>query len=116
MSTPTITPIVTSRAGSDFTNVSQAATSGGDIWTGSGFEWLVINNGGASPITVTLARGVGGLIDSQNLPANTVSVTNAHTEIIGPFPVGLYNDATGNVTVTYSAVTSVKIAVYRLGT
>jgi hypothetical protein len=114
MSVATITPIVTSRAGSDFTTASQAATGGGDFWAGTGAEWLVVNNGGGSPITVTLVHQ--GTIDGQSLTNLTVSVTNAHTEIIGPFPVGLYNDGSGNVNVTYSAVTSVKVAVYKLGT
>jgi len=116
MSTPTITPVVVSRAGSDFTSVSQAATGGGDIWAGTGAEWLAINNGGASPITLTLVYGVGGTVDTQTLPNRTVTVTNGHTVVVGPFPTGLYSDASGNMNVTYSAVTSVKIAVYKLGT
>jgi hypothetical protein len=117
MSTATITPIVTSRSGSDFTSASQAANPTADLWAGTGKEWLVVNNGSGSSITVTLAySATGGVIDGQTLPNRTVTVAAGHTEIIGPFPTGLYNDASGNVSVSYSAVTTVKVAVYQLGT
>jgi hypothetical protein len=111
----TLTPFVTSRAGDTFTDNSAAATGGGDSWANTGAELFAINNGGGGSITVTLVRGTGGTIDSAVLPNLTVVVPAGKMFIIGPFGTGLWNDANGLMNVTYSAVTSVKVRVYKPG-
>jgi hypothetical protein len=110
----TLTPVAVSRAGDNFTANAVAATGGGDSWANTGSEIFVINNGGGSPITLTLVDGPGGTIDGQVLPNRTVSVLAAKTFVIGPFQTNIYNDANGLMNVTYSAVTSVTVRVYRL--
>ena len=46
-----------------------------------------------------------------------VSVSNGSEKVIGPFPAGLFQDATtGLANVTYSGVSSVTVGAFRLGT
>jgi hypothetical protein len=99
------------RAGSVLT--TQAAAGGGDAAeTGRG-QALYVNNGGGSPITVTIAvpassSSFSGLVYTNN----AVSVTNATFKII-PLPNEYRDPTTGLATITYSGVTSVTVAAYR---
>jgi hypothetical protein len=104
-----------SRAGFNFTTGAVAAAGGGDKWLGNGNELLYINNGGGSPITLTLVYGTGATIDGQTLPNKTVSVPAGQAMLVGPFPVNLFQDANLYTNVTYSAVTSVTISVFQKG-
>src|SRR5262245_13087757 len=91
-----------------------AASAGGDSFPNTGTESFIINNGGASPVTVTFRAGPnacsfglsGGT--SHDLP---IAVAAGERRVIGPFPTSRFNDVNGNVQVTYSAVTTVTVAV-----
>lgn len=89
-----------------------AAAGGGDAAeTGRG-NGLWVNNGGGSPVTVTIAvpaglSGYPGLAYANN----AVTVTNGTAKLI-PLP-GEYRDpVTGLATITYSAVTTVTVMAY----
>jgi hypothetical protein len=41
-------------------------------------------------------------------------VTNATSQMMGPFPIGTYSDTGGNVNITYDAVTSVTVLVVKV--
>lgn len=88
-----------------------AAAGGGDQFTNDGRTWLKITNGGGAPITVTIVSQRA--CDQGTVHSIVNSVTNATTELMGPFS-DRYNDATGFVQVTYSAVTSVTVGTLRL--
>lgn len=88
------------------------AAVGGDQFSNNGRTYLEITNGGASPITVTVASQRA--CDQGTAHNVTNSVTNATTEIMGPFDPGRFNDASGMVQVTYSAVTSVTVGAFAL--
>lgn len=84
------------------------AGASGDTVTNDGNTWLHIKNGGASSITVT--------VDSKT-PCNqgfdhdlTVTIGAGGEKVIGRFEQSRFNDATGKVSVAYSAVTSVTVA------
>jgi hypothetical protein len=112
----TLAVTVVSRAGQDLTTLAVAADAAKTdkfLNTGSQFVW--INNGSGADITVTLNYGVGGTIDGQALPARVVTVTKAHSVLVGPFPTGLYNDANGYMSITYSAATTVTVCPLLLG-
>lgn len=88
-----------------------AAAAGGDSVTPGNQSYLIVKNAAASPITVTVitpGNTKWGLPDpdivSVSVPATTGEV------IIGPIPAELANPSTGNVDVTYSAVTTVTVA------
>lgn len=91
-----------------------AATAAGDTFVNDGRVMLYVKNGDVSPITVTVVTPVSlrGGIGVED-PPTTVPATDE--EIIGPFDPSLFNAADGTgVLVTYSADTSVTVAVIRL--
>lgn len=89
-----------------------AAVAASDKFANDGRTYLHVKNGGGSPSTVTIVTQytAGGLA----LADQAVSVTNAQERVIGPFPTDLYNDANGDVTVTYSPTTSVTAGAFKL--
>lgn len=96
-----------------------AAAAGGDSFPNATDEttFLVVKNGSASPITATInpvitsakVPGVGTL----TVAAISESVPASGERWIGPFPVA-FNEASGLVNVTYSAVTTVTVAAVRV--
>lgn len=111
MATLTVTTVT--RAGVDLAAAFVAAASGGDEFANTGQEYLHVKNASGSPITVTL--DIKNAPDGLTVTDRTVTVgaTTGH-QVIGPFPVGNYNDSTSNLAkVTYSAVTSVTVAVVK---
>lgn len=93
-----------------------AAAAGGDSFNNTGANAgrviLLVKNGDASGKTVT--------VNSQ-VPCNqgfdhdqAVTVAAGATEAIGPFAPDRWNDSSGLVQVTYSAVTSVTVAAVRV--
>ncbi len=111
----TLTITTMSRAGVDATSAAVAASGGGDKFLNDGASFLYVNNAGGSSITVTLTWGVGGAVDGSTPTAKTVSVTNGHAVLIGPFPTQFYSDSNGYMNWTYSATTSVTVAVIKPG-
>lgn len=89
-----------------------AAAGGGDSFANTGQEVLYVNNGGGSPITVTITAQNTKYLQ-ETVSNRTVSVTNGTAQFIGPFPPAIFNDANGLVQITYSGVTSVTVAVFK---
>jgi hypothetical protein len=115
-SAATLSVTTMARSGFDMETVAVAADAAkSDKWVNTGVEFLAIKNAGGSPITLTLTFGTGGVVDGVTPTAKTVSVTNGHTFLVGPFPPQFYNDANGFMNVSYSAVTSVTVAVVKPG-
>ena len=107
------TPVTITRAGYDVTANAVTADAGGtEKWAGTGQELLAVINGSGGSITVTLVGGVGYAVDSQTPTNRTVAVAAGHTALIGPFPESIYNDSSGNVNISWSATTSVKLLVF----
>jgi len=101
--------IVTS-AGVDPTTLKSADADGNffsNLVDGATKTFLRVVNGGGSPITVT--------IDSQTECSQgfdhdlAIAVSNGDEAWIGPLDKSRYNDASGDVQITYSAVTSVTV-------
>lgn len=88
-----------------------AAAAAGDTFDNDGKTYFRVNNGGGAPITVTI-------VGQKTLPTGAsadkaISVTNGTIQIIGPFPVGIYNtDGANEVAVTYSDVTTVTVGAF----
>jgi hypothetical protein len=97
------------RSGYDHTtNAAAADTTNGDKWLNTGAETLVVTAGGSS-CTVTIAFGPNATIDGST-PANKTVVVGANkTAVIGTFAPGLYNDASGYVTCTFSAAATISV-------
>ncbi len=98
-----------------------AASAGGDAFPNPSDErtFLYVKNGGGSPITVTVAPvnpttvRVPGAAGAIPVPNRAMTVPASQEGWLGPFPTA-FNDANGNVNVSYSAVTSVTVAARRL--
>lgn len=102
----TLTAIVPTYAGVSLG--ATAAAGGGDKFLNTGNELLYIKNGGGSPITLTLdAQTVAGLAITDP----TVSVAAGAEKIVGPFDPRYFSDSSGFLNLSYSAVTSVTVAV-----
>lgn len=115
MALQTVTTI--SRSGIlDLDSTAVAADAGlTDWWVGTGNEFLYVNNGSGGNLTVTLQyNGPAGTVDGQAVANRTVVIATGKRAIIGPFPVDKYvSQSTTFVTVGWSTVSSVKVAVLR---
>lgn len=87
-----------------------AAAAGGDQFSNNGKTFLKVTNGGGAPITVTIVAQRA--CDQGTIHSIANSVANATTELMGPFDTGRYNDASGFVQITYSAVTTVTVGAF----
>lgn len=99
-----------------------SAAAGGDAFVDDGLErtFLRVKNGGGSSVTVTVApvtpttvAAPGVTPGPVSLPSYSVAVAASADAMIGPFPMA-YRDASGNINVTYSAVTSVTVAAIKV--
>jgi hypothetical protein len=89
-----------------------AANADGSKWVGSGREFLMVENGSGGEITVTVAGQKNcNLGFSHNI---AVAIPAGEGKSIGPFAPAIYEDGDGDVHVTYSAVTTVTVAVFKL--
>jgi hypothetical protein len=105
----TLTTQAMGRAG--LTPTTVAAAGGGDAAeTGRGNS-LYINNGGGAPITVTIAVPTAATaFPGLTYTNNAITVTNGTFKLI-PLPPEYRDPTTGLATITYSAVTTVTVAV-----
>lgn len=109
----TLTVNSVGRAGFRDDNALVAAAGGGDKFLPSKDTFIRVNNGGGAPITVTVATP--GTTYGLAVGDVSVSVTNAQSRLIGPFPAELFaNPADGLADITYSGVTSVTVGVFNL--
>jgi len=104
MAALTVTSVSTAGA----TVSAAAAAGGGDTFANTGSELFYVINGGGSPITVTFATGT--YFGGEPITARAVSVNNGVTKIFGPFRPDIFGTT---VNVTYSAATSVTVAVFK---
>ena len=89
-----------------------AATTDGDTFPNIPGTYVAIDNAAASEVTVTFTAQTP--CNQGYLHDLVVTVPAGKTVNIGPFPGGQFNDANGNVTMTYSSATSVTVAALRM--
>jgi hypothetical protein len=108
----TLTVLQSRRSSNGQDLVGVAAAGGGDVFPNTGKEIVVIKNGGGSPVTLTAVTQA--TLDGLAVTDLTASIGAGETRAVGPFPAGVYSIggvAGGNVSLTYSGVTSVTVAV-----
>jgi hypothetical protein len=86
-----------------------AAAGGGDVFSNDGRTFIEVDNAHTSAQSVNIQAWIEGAW----LTVRTISVTNAQRRIIGPFPMD-WNNASGQINLTYSAVTALTVGVYTL--
>jgi hypothetical protein len=90
-----------------------AAAGGGDAFANDGQRtFFKVTNADGTPTNVTFVTQK--TVETFAVGDNVVAVANATTQLIGPFPAEIYNDANGLVQVTYSKVTSLTVNPFRL--
>lgn len=103
----TLTPQQVVRTGLEAT--FSAAAGGGDVFPNTGREIVEIVNGGGSDITLTVVTP--GTYLGQALADDAIVVTAGERRHVGPFPPEMYNNASGQVALAYSGVTTVTVAI-----
>jgi hypothetical protein len=104
------------RPGINLTTLAVVADAGlTDTWANTGSQLVAVINGGGAPITVTENYGAGAKFDGTSPASPTYSVPAGQTCILGPFRTDYFNTAAGTASISYSAVTSVKIMVFQPG-
>lgn len=106
----TLTAQVAVRAGVTMTTAS--AAGGGDQFANTGREILYYKNASGGSITLTLAPA--GVPGGLSLATYTVAIAAGAEKLIGPFDTSLFNNSSGFVTMTYSGVTSLTVAVIQV--
>jgi hypothetical protein len=78
--------------------------------------FLRINNGGGSPITVTMTVPAARTYEPNvAITSPAISVTNGQSRMIGPIDAATFQDpTTGLCTITYSGVTTVTVGAFNL--
>jgi hypothetical protein len=84
----------------------------GNLLPNTGKEFLALVNAGGVARTVSAA--VVRQVDGITPAAKSISVPAGATRLWGPFPAADYNDASGQVLVTYDAITSLTVQAVRL--
>lgn len=110
-----LTVLNSARAGNGVDLAGAAAAGGGDSFVNTGSEVFVIKNGSGAPITATFVTPA--TVDGLAVADLTATIAAGATRMVGPFPPGVYNDTGapgGSVSVTYSAATSVTVAVVKV--
>ena len=98
-------------------DTTSAAAADGNTFTNTGYEFVEVINGDASPTTVTIdvyPSGGEGSPEGLAVTDPTVVVTAGTRKKFGPFRKRIYNNGSEKVKVTCSNVTSVTVGVYRL--
>lgn len=118
-----LTPTTLAAATVNRTEIQSAALAAADaagntVPNPNGDTYLVVENGDASAKTLTVAAQVTNRPGGGGFPAQTVddvvaSIAAGETELIGPFPT-CYNDGNGNLNLSWSAVTSVKVLAIKM--
>jgi hypothetical protein len=102
------------------THTTAAAAGGGDTITPAASDGrdfaLFVNNGGGSPITVTIddPTSTSPTAATAYNPDQAVTVTNGTAKMIRIRTSRALNTSTGLISITYSGVTTVTVAAYRL--
>jgi hypothetical protein len=86
-----------------------AASAGGDRFTNTGRELLVVTCASGGPVNVTMETTVE--VDGQAVADNVVAVDDAEPMIIGPFPISDYGT---EVNVSYADATNLTVQVVQV--
>lgn len=98
---------------------NMTAVSASDVVTNlDGKTMLLISNQGGSTDNVSVTAQNTSQYSASGASitaaAETAAIATTERRILGPFPPSIYNDSSGNITITHSFTTSVKIYAFVL--
>lgn len=82
-----------------------------------GRTMLLIKNGNAGTINVTITaqqKVQDGAAVPLAVPSRTIAIATGKYFLIGPFPLGVYNDQNNEITVTIDVISSVLLQTLRM--
>lgn len=85
----------------------------GHYFPNNGTTFLLVTNGSASSIDVTAISQL--TLEGLAVADSVVAVAAGATKLIGPFNPTIFNDDSGNATVTFSAITTITCSIISLG-
>jgi hypothetical protein len=89
-----------------------AANADGHLLPNDGQVFVMVTNGDGSPHTVTAA--ITKTVDGVTPAGKVLTLAAGATKLFGPFKPDEYNNASGQVALSFDAVTSVTIQALRL--
>lgn len=95
----TLTVTAAARALNQIT--AAVAAVDGDEFVNTGKEIIMIDNTGIAVRTVTFATPV--TVDGLAVAELALAIPAGEKHLLGPFPIGYYNDANAKVQMTYSS-------------
>lgn len=91
-----------------------AANADGHLLLNTGSEFVMVTNADAAPHTVSAA--ITKQVDGVTPAAKQITVAAGATKLFGPFKPEEYNNANGQVALSFDGVTSLTIQALRLTT
>lgn len=88
-----------------------AAAVGGDTCKPGDHAFLVVKNGGAGSINVTITSFPDTTLYGGAIPDMVVAVLNGTERWIGPLSGSMFANSAGDIGISYSAITSVTVGV-----
>lgn len=88
-----------------------AASAGGDKFTNTGKELLLVDHTNSGGSSVTLTITTTATQDGLAVADRTVTIAAGERHLLGPFPKALYNDENGQVSLGWSSETDIELAV-----
>jgi hypothetical protein len=99
------------RTGTGLEPTYASCASGGDEFVNTGNDFIHIKNGAGGAQTVTIATPV--VTDGLAVAENAIAIPAGEERMIGILPKTTYNDGDAKVQLTYSAVTSLTIGIFK---
>ena len=85
----------------------------GHFFPNNGATFLLVTNGSQASIDVTAISQL--TLEGLAVADSVVAVGAGVTKLLGPFNPSIFNDENGNMTVTFSAITSITCSIISLG-
>jgi len=104
----TIQPAI--RDDNDLTFITPTAVTG-DQFVNTGSQYIVVHNDSAGAVTMTVTTPALADNDDLEIEDRVITIGIGDISITGPWPRDLYNDEDRKVTMVFSAVTDIKLAV-----
>jgi len=110
MATLTVNTVVYGGLNSESVFVAAAASQ---EFANDGRTFMIIRNGDGSSKTCTITSA--GTTQGRAIADDVITIgATTGEQMVGPWPRSIYNAADGNIDITWSATTSVTVAVFNL--
>ena len=89
-----------------------AANADGHKLLNNGDQFIIVKNGGASPINVTIQTPA--TIEGIAIAEVVIAVAASAEEMIGNFPPSIFNQTDGMIYIDFSAVTDITVGAFKI--